>query len=263
MQSYENYLAAYPKGNYFAEANKEIEKIKEEEKRKAAALALAEENLWQEARQINTLQSYENYLAAYPQGKYATNAKPKIKVIEANIKVKPILIKVLAGLALAFFSWYGYATYNTNAKEKQRIADSLKLMENQKHIADSIETEQTKRKQIDKLFVLSDSLINNQKEAKDLIAADSILDKILELDSPLSYKLKLEQSKRLILDSAIIDAERQKKGYDIVKINKEQTTTEIFKKQVLTACSLIIKSKFSDASTKKKFKNIKSQLENR
>lgn len=68
------YLTNYPNGLYVADANEYIERDKQA---KAAREKLKEDQAWQKAQSGESFASFEDYLKAYPNGRYAAVAKLK------------------------------------------------------------------------------------------------------------------------------------------------------------------------------------------
>jgi len=79
------YLTAYPQGRYRINAIDAIERIQQEKK---AAIKAADEATYALAKDINTIKSYERYLAIYPQGEHKHEAAATIKDLERKLAVE-------------------------------------------------------------------------------------------------------------------------------------------------------------------------------
>ncbi|MCO6490288.1 MAG: hypothetical protein J5I98_17880 [Phaeodactylibacter sp.] len=84
MAAYENYQKSYPIGQYYQEAQKRIDVLKSQERQ--AEAARKEERAWQDAKSKNTISAYKSYQAAYPGGKYYSEAGKKIREMEDAAK---------------------------------------------------------------------------------------------------------------------------------------------------------------------------------
>ena len=79
ITSYQQYLAEYPRGKYAGEANTRINAIKAEELRKQKEVELGR---WNDARRADTRESYNAYIAAYPNGGFVAQARQGIRDLE-------------------------------------------------------------------------------------------------------------------------------------------------------------------------------------
>ena len=70
------YLSRYPEGIYSAEAARQLERIEEDARRRAAE---TERVIWTDARSRDSLSGYREYLAQYPQGTFADEARARIE----------------------------------------------------------------------------------------------------------------------------------------------------------------------------------------
>ncbi len=70
------YLSRYPEGIYADEARRALEPFEEEERDRAEA---EERRDWDVAREANTISAYRAFLAKYPRGSFAENAKARIE----------------------------------------------------------------------------------------------------------------------------------------------------------------------------------------
>ncbi|WP_300456254.1 SUMF1/EgtB/PvdO family nonheme iron enzyme [Accumulibacter sp.] len=68
QEYYETYLKEFPRGKYAALARTELKRLAAQEKEQQAQ---AERQAWEKAQQLNTDESYQSYLAAYPRGSFA------------------------------------------------------------------------------------------------------------------------------------------------------------------------------------------------
>jgi len=79
--SYERYIRDYASGKYVSEARSKIRDIENNEN--AEASRKQDESAWQQAKSSNTKPSYERYIRDYANGKYVSEARSKIRDIEA------------------------------------------------------------------------------------------------------------------------------------------------------------------------------------
>jgi len=82
--SYERYIRDYSNGRYVSEARSKLSEIEQQEKDEAARKQ--DESAWQQAKSSNTKPSYERYIRDYPSGRYVSDARGKIRDIEAAEK---------------------------------------------------------------------------------------------------------------------------------------------------------------------------------
>jgi len=82
LQSYQDYLSQYPSGKNAVEAQARIDRMNADA---ATAQALAiEERAWASAKSANTVESYQTYLASYPNGTYAPLAKAELEELKPS-----------------------------------------------------------------------------------------------------------------------------------------------------------------------------------
>ena len=80
----ESYLSEYPKGKYVATAKLKLNVFEAEEQKKIKEAAeqrqtkAAEPQKWEEAKRIDTIESYQSYLTAYPKGEHLNEANQRI-----------------------------------------------------------------------------------------------------------------------------------------------------------------------------------------
>ncbi len=74
LESYRDYLEAFPDGRHKDEAQEEINKY--------------DERAWQQTQDRNTLAAYEDYLEAWPEGLYASQAREKIAELKAAAEAR-------------------------------------------------------------------------------------------------------------------------------------------------------------------------------
>lgn len=79
--SYERYINEYPKGKYVNDARSKIVEI--EKNKNTEASRKQDEAAWHQAKSSNTKASYERYIHDYPNGRYESEARGKIRDIEA------------------------------------------------------------------------------------------------------------------------------------------------------------------------------------
>src|SRR5262249_2055450 len=79
LTAYEAYLKDFPSGRYANEARAVIGAIKQREEQ--ARLRAVEDAAWEKAKGNGALQSYQEYLTAYPQGRYIESASAAIGAI--------------------------------------------------------------------------------------------------------------------------------------------------------------------------------------
>jgi len=79
--AYERYIRDYPDGRYVSDAKSKIVEIEKNEN--AESSRKQDESAWQQAKSSNTKPAYERYIRDYANGKYVSEAKNKIRAIEA------------------------------------------------------------------------------------------------------------------------------------------------------------------------------------
>jgi formylglycine-generating enzyme required for sulfatase activity len=87
-EDYQAYLNQYPKGKYIALAKAKLTRMKDDAK---AAADQQDQQAWNDAQQTASQTAYENYLAAYPQGRFTALASArisKLKKDEADAEAK-------------------------------------------------------------------------------------------------------------------------------------------------------------------------------
>lgn len=70
------YLSKYPKGLYASQARNALKKFENEQAQREAEIA--EQDLWRQVSERNTVKAYQLYLQRYPNGRYAAKAKQRI-----------------------------------------------------------------------------------------------------------------------------------------------------------------------------------------
>jgi uncharacterized protein (TIGR02145 family) len=86
-QSYGLYLDKYPNGRYSTKARTKLRELKKEaensgQREVAASAENVEDKVWIEALEENSRSSYDEYLYRYPYGRYASQARSKMKEME-------------------------------------------------------------------------------------------------------------------------------------------------------------------------------------
>ncbi len=83
---YEDYLKKYPEGQYVGKAELAIKEIKDAQERlvKEQKAKEAEDQLWSNTLEANTVAAFQIYLDRYPVGQYRTEAKRKIQTLADN-----------------------------------------------------------------------------------------------------------------------------------------------------------------------------------
>jgi len=79
--SYERYIRDYPNGKYVSDARSRVRDIVNAESTETSRKQ--DESAWQKAKSSNTKSSYERYIRDYPDGNYVSEARSKIRDIEA------------------------------------------------------------------------------------------------------------------------------------------------------------------------------------
>ncbi len=118
QSGYENYLAEYPKGKHATEANDRIGKFKQDEIERQKAV---ERSKWHEAERLNTTESYNSYLAAFPKGEFATSARSGLKEIETKAdqtKWDEVQLLNRKSAFQSYLSAYPNGKYTANARQK-------------------------------------------------------------------------------------------------------------------------------------------------
>jgi hypothetical protein len=83
ISAYSNYLEKHPDGKHAAAAKEQLSQLQTNaEKKQVLAARQAEENRWRQSQESNTLLAYEEYLALYPNGRFADEANGNIAVLE-------------------------------------------------------------------------------------------------------------------------------------------------------------------------------------
>ena len=78
--AYVAYLTSYPNGEFALAAKSRIKEFDDEEARKVKEQEdIAEQAKWDDVQTLNRKSAYLSYLSSYPNGKYATSARLKIK----------------------------------------------------------------------------------------------------------------------------------------------------------------------------------------
>ncbi len=78
LAAYQTYLTAYPNGRFVTEAGSAIVEARQLEERRRLA---AEDAVWTQVKQDNTLAIFQAYLKAYPQGRFITEANNGIAAL--------------------------------------------------------------------------------------------------------------------------------------------------------------------------------------
>ncbi|MBI5331550.1 MAG: SUMF1/EgtB/PvdO family nonheme iron enzyme [Betaproteobacteria bacterium] len=82
-KAYDAYLRLYPNGRYVAQARSRLQR---EQQNVDARLRLKEDLAWQDAQNGNDFSSFKSYLALYPEGRYAAQAKLKLSRLTPPVK---------------------------------------------------------------------------------------------------------------------------------------------------------------------------------
>jgi hypothetical protein len=93
---FENYLKLYPQGTYSVEANNYLKRIREEThiQKQEADLNTKEIFFWENIKDGNRIQQFEEYLKLYPSGTYSLEAKKHLEeLLDVEKKVEEINIK--------------------------------------------------------------------------------------------------------------------------------------------------------------------------
>ena len=100
IASYERYLAEWPRGRFAAMARERIEQLKEQRRQQELeARRKAEAANWSEAERLDSIGSYDRYLAKWPRGRFAATAREKIEQLKVRKRRQELAARRKMGAA--------------------------------------------------------------------------------------------------------------------------------------------------------------------
>ncbi len=128
--AYNAYIAAYPNGEFVADARSGIKTLENKEERAK----------WNAAQSLDSKDAYQSYLSAYPNGEFAANARSSINALETKedqAKWDEVQILNRKTAFQSYLSTYPNGKYAATAKQRIKEfedAEALKQKEQEKAV---------------------------------------------------------------------------------------------------------------------------------